>query len=347
MASDRLYRLVKMSMVESRIRKFFKRKRKKEPAPSILLTKLLKPRKGVELKLSQEERKEFVALIKEMYRTRKLIERYRIKYNRRPRFFYKKIFGFPPRNGQSVKILWGKFNIHFAFKKNDLIYFWKKVGWGPGSGGFYPVGDRDIKIKDLRGLISFGREENNLVETNHIIRHESVHAFEDFVKKRKHPQDSKAFLFFTIKAELNAYLHNFKYYKSRHRRKINEWAIYGYGDNLRQLVEEYFTFDETKKRIANLKIKIKKCKKKREKKQLKIKLNSLKKRLEVKKKKRREIIRIQIKTLNQVRKALEVMPVEVLQRVICETRYPLLYKKIPEAVKVYLKIKSQWYNNHG
>jgi len=340
----RTQRLVSRAILESRIKRWFKAKRKISPPPSRLLSKLQSPRNGIHVTLDIEERKEFIGLIREMYKTRSIVEKYREHYSRRPRLFYKNVFGFPPRESQPVFIIWGPFNIHFIFKKNDLIAFWRKVRWGPGSGGFYPVGDTDIKIKDLRGLISFGRLERHLKETNDIVRHESVHSFENFILKRRPPCGSKSLLFFNIKSELNGYLHNFRSAKKKREMKMNEWARIGFGLEAADLIDEYLGYEETKKRIRNLKSKIRKAKSKKSKASLYNKLIMLKIRLEQKKKKRKKYLSLHLKTVNQVKKALVFMPVGVLQRIICETNYERLHKKIPETVRVYMKMRYEWYN---
>lgn len=342
MKNHATYSLVKISIIEARIRKWFKRPRRKNPSPSKLLTKLLKPKKGIHLCVTIEERWKFVELIRKFYKTKKLVSKYREIYGRRPRLFYRKVFGFPPRDFQSVNIVWSTFNIHFIFNKNDLIAFQRKIQWGPGIGGHYPVGDRTIKIKDLRGLVSFGRREDYSIETLDVMRHESIHAFEDLIKGRKMPRSKKSIMNYVIKSEINASLHNFKYSKNRKRRKINRWARLGLGVQVRENIEDYLGYDETLKRIKNLKIR--RCKKKREKKKLKEKLKSLKERLETKKDKKRFYFSLYRKNTNQIKKALEIVPIDVLQTIIFETHYERLYKKIPEAVIVYRKIKNDWYN---
>ena len=339
------YGLVRRAIVEARIRKWFKRKKKKDPSPSKLLTMLLRPKKGIHIKLDQYERMEFVGLVREMYKTRKIISKYREKYGRRPRIFYRKVFGFPPRKVQSVKVIWEPFNIHFIFKKNDLIAFWRKVQWGPGSAGFYPVGDTDIKIKDLRGLVSFGREEKWFVETRDLVRHESVHAFEGRIKKTSYPAEDKVFMFNSIKSELNAYLHNMRYSRRLRKRRINEWARGGLGEEAKDFIEDYLRYQETLKRIRKLKKMKRRAKTKKEKRILNTKLEKLKERLEQKRRKKRMYICYFVRTVNQIKKALEVMPIEMLHRIIYETPYERLCKKIPEAVKVYLKMKYEWYNH--
>jgi len=339
------YSLVKRAVVEARIRKWFKGTRKKNPSPSKLLTKLLKPKKGIHVQLTRRERKSFIKLIHEMYIAKDIISKYRKKYSRKPKLFYKKVFGFPPRKFQKMKIIWNSLNIHFIFRKNDLIAFTRKVRWGPGIGGYYSVGDIDIKIKDLRGLVSFGKEEDYSIETMDIMRHESVHAFEDLIKKRRQPYGKKSLMFYGIKTELNACLHNFKYSKKRKRRKINKWARLGLGLQVKENIEDYLSYNETVKRIKNLKIKIKRTKNKRTKTRLRKRLNKLKERLEKKKERRKIYFSLYRKTTNQVKKALRIMPIEVLQRIVYETPYERLYKKIPESVRVYKKMLYEWYNN--
>lgn len=346
MYNHRTWALVTRAITEARIRNWFKKPRKKNPSPSKLLTVLTKPKKGLHLNLTKEERIEFVELIKRMYKTKKMISKYRERYGRKPRLFYKKVFGFSPRKFQSMKVIWNKFHIHFVFDKNDLIAFWRKVKWGPGDGGYYPVGDRDIKIQELRGLISFGRKQNYSIETKDIIRHESVHAFEDLIKKRKPPVEKKSFMFYRIKSELNASLYNFKYSKKRKRRKINEWARLGLGLEVKEIIEDYLSYNETVKRIGNIKSKIRKSKSKRKRKELSKKLKRLKERLKQKKKKKRIYLSSYLKTVNQVKKILKIMPIEVLQRIIYETPYERLYKKVPETVRVYRRMKYEWYKNN-
>jgi len=335
--------LVNRAITEARIRKWFKRSRKKNPSSSNLLSMLLRPKYGMHLHLTREERKEFVEMVCEMYKKRRIILKYRKKYGRRPKLFYKKVLGFSPRKSQSVKVIWNIFNIHFIFKKNDLIAFWRKIQWGPGSGGYYPLGDRDIKIQELRGLISFGREEHYSIETRDIIKHESVHAFEGSIKKRKSPLGKKALMFQKIKSELNAYLHNLKYSKKRKRRRINEWSRLGFGLEVKEFIEDYLRYNETVKRIRNVKSKIRKSKSKRERRELSRKLKKLKERFEQKKKKKRMYLSSYLKIVNQTKKALKIMPIKVLQRIIFETSYQKLHKKIPESVKIYRRMKYEWY----
>lgn len=343
MYNHRTESLVKRAIVESRIRRWFNRLKKGKKVPSKQLTEILNPERGIQLRLAKEERKHFVELIKRMYATRKIILKYRKKYGRKPRKFYKGVFGFPPRENQSINIIWNTSHIHFIFEKNDLISFWKRVRWGPGSGGYYSVGDRDIKIQELRGLISFGRREKHPIETRDIIRHESVHSFEDFVKGRKPPISKKRFLFYRIKCELNATLKNFKESEKGRKRKINEWARLGLGIEIRDEIKEYLSYDETLKRIKNTKIEIRKSKSKRERKQLSIKLRKLKERLELKNSKKRLYFSLYRKTANQIKRAIEVIPIYVLQRIVYETPFERLHKKIPDTVKAYKRIKYEWY----
>ena len=201
-----------------------------------------------------------------------------------------------------------------------------------------------MKIKDLRGLVSFGREENYNIETWDIVRHESVHAFEDFVKRKRPPSSKKAFMFYCIKSEMNAYLHNFRHSRKKKRRYINEWARLGLGIEVNETINDYISYTETTKRIRNLKMKLRRAKTKKSKKHLREKLNSLKERLESKKKTRRKYVSLYTKTVNQAKKAVQYMPIEVLQRIIYETPFERLHRKIPEAVKIYLKMKSKWYS---
>ena len=334
--------LVRRAVVEARIRKWFKGKHAKK-APSKLLGEILRPKKGIHVKLDRYERDHFIELIRRMYATRKIIEKYRRKYGRRPKLFYQKVFGFTPRPSQTLSIIWNTSHVHFIFDKNDLISFWKRVQWGPGSGGYYSVGDRDIKIKELRGLISFGRRECYSIETNDIIRHESVHSFEDFVKRRKPPYSRERYLFYKIKCELNASLKNFKEAKGIKKRRVNEWARIGLGLEVRDEVNSYLGFDETIKGIKNMKVKVRKAKSKKEKKKLNNNLDKLKRRLELKKIRRRHYFSLYRKTVNQVKKAVEVMPIFVLQRIVYETPFERLYKKIPETVTVYKRMKNDWY----
>ena len=208
MHNHRTEKLVRKAIVEDRIRKWFNRPSKKEISPSKLLTKLIKTKKGMQLSLSRYERAEFVELIKRMYNTKKIILKYRKKYGRKPKIFYKKVFGFPTRKYQYLNVIWNTFHVHFIFDKNDLIAFWKKVQWGPGSGGYYSVGDRDIKVKEMRGLVSFGRRELDSMETRDIVRHESVHSFEDFVKRKSPPSDKNSiFALIQVKPLSNCKFH--------------------------------------------------------------------------------------------------------------------------------------------
>jgi hypothetical protein len=345
MYNHRTESLVKRAITEARIRRWFNKPRKKKLSPSKLLTMLIKPKKGIQITLNKKDRTEFVELIRKMYDTRRIILKYRKKYSRKPRLFYKKVFGFSPRKFQSLNIIWNTNHIHFNLEKNDLIAFWKKVHWGPGSGGYYSVGDRDIKIKDLRGLISFGRKEKHSIETRDIVRHESVHSFEDFVKGKKPPIGKKNFLFYRIKAELNASLNNFKYSKKLRKRKINEWARLGLGEEVKDEIEDYLSYSKTLKRIRNIKTKIRRTKSKKERRQLSKKLRKSKERLELKKRKKRMYFGLYRKTVNQIKVALEIMPNEVLQRIIYETPFERLHKKIPETVKVYRRMIYEWYNN--
>ena len=335
--------LVRRSLVESSIKRWFKRSRKKYLSASKLLTKLSRPKKGIHIDLTREERMMFVGLIQEIYRKEKIVSLYREKYGRRPKLFYKKVFGFRSRDYQPVNVVWNTFNIHFIFDKNDLIAFQRKIQWGPGVGGYYPVGDTAVKIKDLRGMVSFGRREEYSIETIDIIKHESIHAFENLIKRRKIPSSKKSVMHHMLKSEINASLHNFKYSKKKRRRQVNMWARRGLGVHVKESVEDYLGYDETVKRIRNLKLRIRKCKKKREKEQLRERLTSLKQRLERKKDKKRFYYSLYRKNVNQIKKALEAIPTSVLQTIIFETYYERLYKKIPEAVKEYNKIKNEWY----
>jgi len=337
------YSIVKRAIIEARIRKWFKRRRKRSPSPSELLNILLKPKRGIHLRLTRKERNYFIRLIRETYRANKIILKYRKKYARRSKIFYKEVFGFPPRKSQSIKIIWNTYHVHFLFKKNDLIAFWRKVQWGPGCGGYYSVGDKDIKIKVLRGLISFGREEKRSIKTREIMQHESVHAFEGFIKKRKSPSGKKSLMFYAIKSELNAYLHNFKNYKKTIARRINERARLGLGREVREQIEDYVSYNETEKRIRKIKTKIRKSKSEINREKLGKKLEKLKERLEIKKKKRNIYLSLYRKTVNQVKNALRTIPVEVLHTVIYEIPFGRLYKKIPETVKTYKKMKYKWY----
>ena len=101
--------------------------------------------------------------------------------------------------------------------------------------------------------------------------------------------------------------------------------------------------DPLSKRIRNVKSKIRKSKSKRERKELSKKLKKLKERFEQKKNKKKVYLNLYHKNLNQVKKALKVMPFEVLQRIIYETPYERLHKKIPEAIKVYGRMRYEWY----
>ncbi len=343
MYNHRTESLVKRAIVESNIRRWFNRPNQRKRVPTKLLAEILKPERGMQIKLTKEERKHFLDLIKRMYATRKIILKYRKRYGRRPRKFYRKVFGFPPRKPQPLSIIWNASHIHFILERRDLISFWRRVKWGPGSGGYYSVGDRDIKVQELRGLISFGRKEEYSIETRDIIRHESVHSFEDFIKRRKPPLSKERFLFYKIKCELNATLKNFKSSKKIKKRRVNEWARRGLGIEVRDEINYYLSYEETLKRIKNTKIKIRKSKSKREKKQLKEKLGRLKERLELKKKRKRYYFSLYRKTANQVKKAVEVMPIYVLQRIIYETPFERLHKKIPETVNTYKKMRYEWY----
>ncbi len=297
--------LIRRAVIESRIIKWFNSNHKKKVAPSKLLSSLVQPKNGMGFKLIREERSEFIKLIRRIQRTRKIITFYKKKYSRRPKFFYRKVFGFPPRKGQSVRIIWGALNIHFLFNKNDLMAFWRKVGWGPGSGCHLAVGDRDVKIKELRGLVSLGRDEFYSKETSDIIRHESVHAFEDFVKRRKSPSNRKRAMFYKIKSEMNAYLKNFKHTKNRKQGEINQRARLGIGLEVSEIILENVGYGREKTR--------------------------------------KKYLSLYRKTVNQVKKALKVMPVGVLQRIIYEVPFKRLHKKIPETVKVYRKMRYKWY----
>lgn len=337
--------LVRRAIIEARILKWYKIPRKNYPPPSKILKILLKPKNEIHLRLTREERKEFIDLIHEMYKTRKIILKYKKEYSRKPKILYKKVFGFSPRMYQSVKVFWSIFNIHFVFKKNDLVAFWKRVRWGPGTGGYYFVGDRDIKIQALRGLVSFGREEAYSIETKDTMRHESVHAFEHLIKKRKFPSGKKSTMLFRIKSELNACLPNFKYSKNIRKRKINKWARLGLGLIVKDEIEDYLSYNETLKRIRNIKSRIRRSRNKKTRKQLSKKLNKLKGRLEQKRRKKRLYFGLYRKNVNQIKKALEVIPVVVLQRIIYETPYERLYRKIPETVKIYKKIRYGYNSN--
>ena len=344
--NPRTISLLNRSIAEYRIRKWFKTKRKKDYAPSILLTKLMKPRNAIQIYLTREERSEFVNLIREMYIVRKTIRKYRRLYSRRPGLFYKKLLGFSPRESQFVKIIWNPLNIHIIFEKGDMLSFWKKVQWGPGSGGYYPLGDTDIKIKDMRGLVSIGVEEDHSIETLDTFHHETVHAFEGAFKKRKEVYNSKTFMFNRIKSELNAYLHNFRTSKKRRKNKINLWARNGLGLEVTEFVDDYLRYEATVERIKKLKKEIGKTKVKYKKEQMKLKLKKLNQLLEKKKLRKKYYTNSYKRIKNQIRIALEVMPIEVLHRIIYETPYERLQTKIPEAVKTYRWMKYQQYRNN-
>jgi hypothetical protein len=335
--------LVKKSIVEARIKKWFRKRRKKDKPPSKLLSILLKPKKGIHIELAREERKYFVSLIRRIYTMKKIVSTHRSRYGRKPKEFYTKVFGFPPRDYQRLNVVWNGFNIHFVFDKNDLIAFQRKINWGPGVGGYYPVGDRNIKIKDLRGLVSFGIREDLSIETWDVMRHESIHAFESIIKRRKQPNEKRLIMNYVIKSEMTAYLHNFKRFTKKKRREINRHARQGLGLIVRESIEDYLGIGETKKRIENLKLRLRKYKTKRRKKELKKKLKSLKKRLEKKKETKTAHFTIYRKNTNQIKKALDAIPLDVLHNVIFHSRYDTLYKKIPETVKIYRKMKNQYY----
>jgi uncharacterized circularly permuted ATP-grasp superfamily protein len=91
-------------------------------------------------------------------------------------------------------------------------------------------------------------------------------------------------------------------------------------------------------------LKIRRSKTKKAKRELREKLKRLKQRLEAKKKKRRKYTSLYIRTANQAKKALQLMPEDVLQRIIYETPFERLHKKIPETVKVYQRIMNEWYS---
>lgn len=330
---DRDCRLLKCALVEHRIYKYFKRREIKEKAPSKILTEILNS-SPIKLKLSREQRKRFISLISRILEARKIIEKYRKIYAKRPRIFYKKVFGFEPRKNQKMKIIWNPNFIHFIFEKNDLIAFWRKVGWGPGSGAHYEVGDRDIKIKELRGLISFGRNEYSL-ETNDTILHESIHSFDNFVKGKKIPSSEKLRLYSMIKFELSACLHNFKDSESKERKKINEKCRKKLSLCVSDFVNEYLRLDATKENIQKVKRKIRKAKYKKEKKKLREKLEKLKKRLEMKKRKKKKIMKMYREIVKEVKKALKVMPIGVVRAIIFDVPFHRLSRKIPKLVRIY------------
>lgn len=334
---------MKRAVVEARILKWFRRPRRKNPLPSRLLTQLTRPKRGMHVSLTREERVRFTSLIRDMYGARNTVRKYRKQHSRRPRLFYEKVFGFRPRPQQPVKIIWSPFNVHFIFRKNDLMAFWRRVGWGPGSGGYYSVGDRDIKIKELRGLVSFGRESEWSIETREIIRHESVHAFEDYVKKRPQPWDDLAYMRYRIKSELNAYLHNFRDSRDMRWRIINENSRRGLAEEVREQAEDYLSYTATAKKIRALEKRRRRAKTKKERRELGERVKRLRKRLEKKRMRIRDEMSLYRKTVNQVKKALKAMPLEALQHVIYATPYTRLHVKIPEAVREYRRMRREWY----
>jgi hypothetical protein len=338
--------LVKRAVIEARILKWYKRPGRRDAPPSRLLTLLTKPKKGIQLQLTRGERKAFVGLIRRINKAGKIILKYRRQYGRRPRLFYEKVFGFPPRESQSVRVVWGVFNIHFVFKRNDLIWFWRRVKWGGGSGCYCSVGDRDVKIQDLRGLVSIGREEGYYVETMDTVRHESMHAFEDYVKGRKPPSGRKARMYYGIKSELNAYLNNFKH-AGKKRGVINVSSRRGMGAEVEEQIDSYLSYSETLKRIRNLKSGLRKARTKKEKRLLSGKLTGLKGRLGWKRRVKARHMGVYRRTVNQVKKALEVMPADVLRGVIYETPYERLHRKMPDAVKAYKRMRYEWYRTEG
>jgi uncharacterized circularly permuted ATP-grasp superfamily protein len=135
-----------------------------------------------------------------------------------------------------------------------------------------------------------------------------------------------------------------KYSKKLKKRRINEWARFGFGLEVKDMIEEYMSYKETLKRIRNIKSKIRKSKSKIERKNLSGKLKKLKQRLEQKKRLKKKYLGLYLKVVNQTKKALESMPIGVLQRIIYETPFERLTKKIPESVKVYRRMLNEWYN---
>ncbi|MBN2202874.1 MAG: hypothetical protein JW700_01670 [Candidatus Aenigmarchaeota archaeon] len=343
--NPRTQALVNRSLAEYRIRKHFKTKRKDKLSPTQLLLHLTIPKNGRKIKLKEKERFEFLNMIRRMARTQKTLEKYRNIYSKRPRIFYEKALGFAPRENQSVKVVWNPLSVHILFEKNDMMAFWRKVQWGPGSGGYYPLGDTDIKIKDLRGMVSLGRKEDFSIETWDTMRHESVHAFEGNIKKRNFPKNRKNYMFCRIKSELNAYLHNFRYTKDKKRKRVNKWARNGLAIEVREFIEEYLGFEDIEKSIKTTKSKIRASKNKREKKILRQSLEKLKKQLETKKAKKKHYFGMYRKISNQIKIALQIMPLEAVQRIIFETPFERLQKKLPESVTIYKKMLYLWKNN--
>jgi len=130
------FALVRRAVIEARIIKWFNSHPEKVVAPSRLLSSLARPKRGIKLSLTRNERIEFTELIRRIQRARKTINFYREKYSRRPKFFYSKVFGFPPRKSQSVRIIWGTLNIHFVFSKNEIS--WLRAGLPRFLGGLQP-----------------------------------------------------------------------------------------------------------------------------------------------------------------------------------------------------------------
>jgi hypothetical protein len=337
--------LVKRAILEARIVDWFKRPRRRLAAPE-LLSKLTKPKRGMHLRLAQRERVEFTRLIRRINKARRVMQRYRVRYGRCPRAFYTRVFGFPPRCGQSVRVVWSTFNIHFIFERNDLMAFWRRVQWGPGVGGYYSVGDRDVKIQELRGLVSFGRVEDYGPATSETIRHESVHAFEEYVKGRKPPAGAKRRLYYSIKSELNAYLHNFRESRGKKKRRMNEGGRRGLSLEVRERVEEHLSYRATVEGIGRLERKRRRAKTKKEKGELTRRLMSLRLRLRRKRGRIRAVMSLHRRTVNQVKKAVDAMPVSVLRRVIYETPYERLHRKIPQAVMEYRRMRYEWYRDN-
>ena len=329
--------LLKKAIMEYRIHKYFKMKQLEANTPSKVLRMILESN-SIALKLSREQRTKFILLIKRMLEARRIIQKYRKIYSRKQVLFYSTVFGFSPEKGQKVKISWKPNSIHFIFEKKFLNKFWKKVGMGVAVGAYMCVGDRDIKIRELRGLITFGKQSFP-AENKDIVLHESVHLFDDFVKRKKQPSIKRLCLFYDIKSELSAYVHNFREAYSIEQKTVNKKSSQGLKLSVLSFLDDFFSIGKTANNIGRTKQKIKRAKSVKAKEELRQKLSRLNARLEAKNKKSRKVMKKCTRIVGKIKHALQVMPVDALRTIVLDVPFQHLDSKISELVCVYKTAK--------
>ena len=329
--------LLKKAIIEHRIRKLLRTKNLNENSPSKLLSEIIGSN-SIKIKLNREQRKKFIVLVSRALEARKTIEKYRKLYSGKPALLYTNVFGFSPKNKSKIKIKWNSHSIHFLFEKNELMSFWRKIGWGPGSGAYLSIGDTDVKIKELRGLVSFGRISNP-AETRDIILHESAHLFDDYVKRKKFSYSKKLKLYYDIKSELGAYLHNLKDTDENEKKLVNKKSVKGIFEYGREYIDEFLGIESTKKRIKKLKKDLKKAKTKKIKKETKEKIQSLEKRLFMKTRKRKLLLGKLKSITKQVKSAVKTMPVDIVRSIVTDVPFERAGKKLCEMIDVYKTAK--------